>query len=609
MEIRDQVLTRQDAAQRYLNTKKDLWKEYEALFHGYLMDDLSQNTKSQVFDPILSTLAIDRSARVMAQLPTGKLKAISKNDELSAKLMNLTIDKYIIPNANSQFDFLTKLRMTDLYSNIYGNFFTMIDWNIKKNGYVGPDMWLIPIRDVFPQVGAVSVADSDYIIVRTWRPITFFEDIARQKEFKNAGKIYNILKERSGDKDQRTTDDKTKREEEEYPDETPAEKKGYFEVLSQYEGDRWVDIVPAAGNVSVLRDIKNPHENGELPICNKYSIPLLDDFMGMGDFERGKPMQYLDNSLWNLYLDSVKVSIFPPVLIDKDKVSDQSSIKWAAAAKWIMKNGGAVQGAQVLNLTPQGTNTFSSVKQFVSASLLNMFGTTDTAVTEQSDPGFGKTPQALKMQARRENARDNVDRFYMEQFLNQVMKKMVNLMSKKQSSALQIRMFEDEIEELKRAYPEEQQAEVDEMYNSESGKLTINKKKTGSILYDYEIVSGSTYVADQEKQQENLLQLFTLAGNPQTYQFMQQALLNEGKELRVGELLKRIISNSGIKDWSKILIDKTDQEIIKENDTKFRIALAQAGGLNNIPPQPQEVPQETPTGSYEQPGIETEQLI
>jgi hypothetical protein len=609
MEIRDQVLTRQDAAQRYLNTKKDLWKEYEALFHGYLMDDLSQNTKSQVFDPILSTLAIDRSARVMAQLPTGKLKAISKNDELSAKLMNLTIDKYIIPNANSQFDFLTKLRMTDLYSNIYGNFFTMIDWNIKKNGYVGPDMWLIPIRDVFPQVGAVSVADSDYIIVRTWRPITFFEDIARQKEFKNAGKIYNILKERSGDKDQRTTDDKTKREEEEYPDETPAEKKGYFEVLSQYEGDRWVDIVPAAGNVSVLRDIKNPHENGELPICNKYSIPLLDDFMGMGDFERGKPMQYLDNSLWNLYLDSVKVSIFPPVLIDKDKVSDQSSIKWAAAAKWIMKNGGAVQGAQVLNLTPQGTNTFSSVKQFVSASLLNMFGTTDTAVTEQSDPGFGKTPQALKMQARRENARDNVDRFYMEQFLNQVMKKMVNLMGKKQSSALQIRMFEDEIEELKRAYPEEQQAEVDEMYNSESGKLTINKKKTGSILYDYEIVSGSTYVADQEKQQENLLQLFTLAGNPQTYQFMQQALLNEGKELRVGELLKRIISNSGIKDWSKILIDKTDQEIIKENDTKFRIALAQAGGLNNIPPQPQEVPQETPMGSYEQPGIETEQLI
>lgn len=609
MEIRDQVLKRQDAAQRYLNTKKDLWKEYEALFHGYLMDDLSQNTKSQVFDPILSTLAIDRSARVMAQLPTGKLKAISKNDELSAKLMNLTLDKYIIPNANSQFDFLTKLRMTDLYSNIYGNFFTMIDWNIKKNGYVGPDMWLIPIRDVFPQVGAVSVADSDYIIVRTWRPITFFEDIARQKEFKNAGKIYNILKERSGDKDQRTTDDKTKREEEEYSDETPAEKKGYFEVLSQYEGDRWVDIVPAAGNVSVLRDIKNPHENGELPICNKYSIPLLDDFMGMGDFERGKPMQYLDNSLWNLYLDSVKVSIFPPVLIDKDKVSDQSSIKWAAAAKWIMKNGGAVQGAQVLNLTPQGTNTFSSVKQFVSASLLNMFGTTDTAITEQSDPGFGKTPQALKMQARRENARDNVDRFYMEQFLNQVMKKMVNLMSKKQSSALQIRMFEDEIEELKRAYPEEQQAEVDEMYNSESGKLTINKKKTGSMLYDYEIVSGSTYVADQEKQQENLLQLFTLAGNPQTYQFMQQALLNEGKELRVGELLKRIISNSGIKDWSKILIDKTDQEIIKENDTKFRIALAQAGGLNNIPPQPQEVPQETPTGSYEQPGIETEQLI
>ena len=32
-----------------------------------------------------------------------------------------------------------------------------------------------------------------------------------------------------------------------------------------------------------FRDIKNPHDNGELPVVCKYSIPLIDDFMGMGE--------------------------------------------------------------------------------------------------------------------------------------------------------------------------------------------------------------------------------------------------------------------------------------------------------------------------------------
>ena len=45
----------------------------------------------------------------------------------------------------------------------------------------------------------------------------------------------------------------------------------------------------------------NPHQNGELPVVCKYSIPLLTDIFGMGDFERGKSMQYTLNSLWNLY--------------------------------------------------------------------------------------------------------------------------------------------------------------------------------------------------------------------------------------------------------------------------------------------------------------------
>ena len=558
MGLKETILTRKQAAEDYLSKKRSLWDEYENMFHGYVGDDLSQTAKSQIFDPKLSTLLLDRSARVMSQLPVGKVKAISKNDEGASRVMNLMIDKYILPNANAQFDFLTKTRMIDLYSNLYGNYFGLIDWVVRDDGYVGPDMWLINIRDVFPQVGAISIEDSDYIIVRSWKPLSWFEGLGKNKTFKNISKVVNKLKDKSGDKSARGSVSKSTRENVDYSSDVPAKGKGYFEVLSMYEKDRWTDFVPSAEEF--IRDSKNPHDNEELPVVNKYSIPLMDDFMGMGDFERGASMQYGINSLWNLYLDAVKVSIFPPVLLDADKIADASSIKWASAAKWLMKNGGAAVGARTLNLTPQGINTFSNTYQAMTASILNMFGTTDTSISEKVDPGLGKTPQALKMQAQRENARDNVDRFYMEQFLTKVIKKFVNMMSNKATGNVTFRMFEDEIKEIEKAYPD-----VKDMYDEKSGKISVDKSKFGSIIYDYEIVSGSTYAVDQKEQQKNLINLLTVLtenmqqGPEGVTSPMIESLRAEGKEVSIGELFTRILANSGIQDWDKIVFDNQEE--------------------------------------------------
>lgn len=596
---KNKILERKDAAELYLNTKRSLWDEYENIFFGKPFDQGSQNAKSKVFDHKLSTLVLDRAARVMAQIQTGKVKAISKNDEGASRLMNLIHDKYVIPNAKSQFDFLTKCRMVDLYSNVYGAFFVMVDWDVRSNGYAGPDMWLIPIRDVFPQVGATSVEDSDYIIVRTWQPLSWFKDNRKNKQFKNMSKVINTLAQKPGDKQSKDTKATSQREQDAYPSSSQeARGQGYYEILSMYEKDKWVDYVTAAD--TEIRERKNPHEDNELPVVAKYSIPLIDDFMGIGDFERGKSMQYATNSLWNMYLDSVKVSIFPPTLINKDSIADQSSIKWGAAARWLMKNntGGLGNAAQVLPLSPQGTNTFNNVYQVVTSSLLNMFGTSDTAVSEKVDPGFGKTPQALKMQAARENARDNVDRFYMEQFLTSVGKKFVNLMSKKQASAVKIRMFDEEIQELATQFPE-----IEQMFDKKTGKLSIEKSKTGSIIYDYEVVPGSTYAVDQQQQQQNLMTFLNLLmQNAQMGQNgitspMIMALEKEGKTAQLGELITRILSNSGITDWDKIITDTNagnggqnlpnPEEVVGQMENIFQNALQNMGQpMNGIPETP-----------------------
>lgn len=574
-ELKGIIKDRYNAANDYLADKRVLWQEYEKIFNNSLGDELSDTAKSRVFDPKMPTFVIERSARVMSQLPSGKIKPISRNDQALSILMNLILEKYVLRNANAQFDFLTKLRLMDMYSNIYGNFFGLVDWDVKRNGYIGPDLWLIPIRDVFPQVGAISVEESDYFIIRTWRSLEYFKGLKDKKNYKNIDLTVQLLEKKGADKDQKDSDDASHREDSAYPDAQSSKKDGFYEMYTMFEKDRWVDFVPAAD--TIIRDIKNPHETNEIPIVNKYSIPLIDDFMGMGDFERGKSMQYALNSLWNLYLDAIKMSIFPPVMLDKNGIVP-STIKWSPAAKWLLTKMGS---AQVLNLTPQGIQSFNNTKQSIDASLLNIFGTSTTQVTADTDPGFGKTPQALKMQAQREDARDNWDRYYMEKTLENIMRKFVDLVSHKQTGAIKVRLFDEEIKSLTSKYPD-----LKEMYDEDKGQLIIDKKRIGNTIFDYEIVSGSTYAVDQQKQLQSLVQLLGVL--PQ----YEQQLVNEGKKVNYGEFISRIMSNSGIQDWDKIVEevgeDEQGDQILDKDRAAFDQILQQmAGGVGQVPAQEQ----------------------
>jgi hypothetical protein len=574
----------------YLIQKRDKFDMVEKLFFGILSDSISNRTRNRVFDHKVSTMILESEARVMATTGVGKVKAISKNDQGSAALMNLILDKYIIPNANAQFPLIVKHRMMHRNSKIYGNSFALIDWDVKRNGYVGPDMWLLDIRNVFPQVGAVSLDDSDKILIRTYRPISFFESLKPQQGYKNIDKVITQLKKRSGNKQSRDDDQKTIRESNEYPNSNANKKAGYHEVLMMFERDRWSYAVPEV-DYEIIKDQKNPNDDGELPVVNKYGIPLADDFMALGDTERAKTMAYALNSSWNLALASAEMSLFPPVVINQDAVI-KSTIKRQAGANWLVR-GNINNVAQALQLSPQGIQTHQAVYGLANASLLNLFGTTDTTVSETVDSNFGKTPEALKQQSARMNARDNWDKFYVDLYMGQVNKKFINMMSKKQSSAVQIRMFAPEIRKLADQYPD-----MAEMYDETTGKLKINKSKTGSVLYDYEFVSGSSFATDQQKQLENLQQTFAWLSNPQVGPYVEQRLEKEGTTINFTKILTGILSKN-TENWDEMIITQEkdtpgaeqDQQIINQANEQFmQMVQGMQGeqGMTQIPPQPQD---------------------
>ena len=132
------------------------------------------------------------------------------------------------------------------------------------------------------------------------------------------------------------------------------------------------------------------------------------------------------------------------------------------------------------------------------------------------------------------------------------------------------------------------------------------------MLYDYEIVAGSTYAMDQQSQQKNLqmfLQLYLQSQTPNGNS-LEADLKASGYNLNFGELFKRIISMSGIQDWDKILEEQSqqekDQQILQTDAQKFQQVLQQVqGNMNGIPAQPSQpqagMPPQAPQGSQMSP--------
>jgi len=543
---------------------KSTLDDKEDMLIGKISDDLTLNTaKSRIFDPRLSTIVIERVARIAAKLPTGKAYATSKDDIGKNKLMNLLLERYVYKNANSQFDFLTKIRMVDLYSLVYGVQFALVDW-VDNDKYEGPDMWVLPIRDCFPQPGAVSIEESDWFQIATLKSLDWIESRKGLPGWKNIDQLLKEVKGTAGttrsDLDaERSTEIQRLRE----PNVAGDKKNPKVQIITEYQKDKWVTF--SAEHRLILREIDNPHKNHELPIVAKYSFPLMDSIYGLGEFERGKTLQFAINSLINLYMDGVKFSLYPPIQINEDGVVP-SSIKMAPAEKWLVDRPNV--DVQVTQLSPQGLNTFQSTYSFLIAALMNQGGTTDTSVSKETDISLGKTPEALKMIERRENSRDSWDRYMLEEFLLNVAKKFINLLSRNLKKPIALRLFGAEIEDLIEYYPDT--VETFDSFGKDKingrAEVTIKRSMLGT-KWDYIIDEGSTIRKDPEEEQKTLTDILKIALEGPT---LEMELNKRGQSLDVAELFRRWLSNR-IQDWNRIIVDQEIQPQMPQQQTEQQV--------------------------------------
>lgn len=529
------------------------WSEREALLLGHLEDQGSDNTKSKVNTQELTNIVYDGASRVMAQFPTGKIKPLSAENTGTAKSMDLVFHKYVIPNANSQFDFLTKLRLWDVYSRVYGSMPALVDY-VVTDDYVGPDMWLLNPRTFFPQAGVTNIMDMQYCFVDNEVTVEWLKAKLDSPDTWDTEAVQYVIEQaKGGGYDEKKEEDKTYAETE-YTDTKDFETGKYAKVklVTRYELNTWTTFAPTYDN-KIIRKIGNPHKNGKLPIVMKECYPLIDRIYGLAEFERGKTLQYAANSLVNLYLDGVKFSIFPPTISTKNGVvKDSMAFKPGAHWQEIIPNS-----IRQLDISPQGINTFTDTISYLKSSMLNMAATTDTSVSKQTDPGYGKTPEALKQQASREGARDSWDRFMMEQAIKEVFDRFIDMLSVRQEKPIPINLFGKELAEFKQLYPDEKI----HLYDG-SGNIEVAPEDLQGD-FEYIMDAGTTLKKDESVENETIRDLIMLAVRVPggLEQIAQTGKINFGdKQFDFGEAMKRFVITSGISDSDKIIREATPQE-------------------------------------------------
>lgn len=521
----------------------------EAMLVSQTYDDVSKETSNGITDGATTTIYLERSGRVVGQVPSGVMRAAGKKDAGKAELLDTVLQKYIIPNANAQYKFLAKQRMWQFYSSVYGFMIQFVDHHVAPTGYIGPDTWLISPRNFVPQSGRSSIRDMDYCHTITDVTATWIADLIEDVEegrddsgwdLDNLKKLYNAAKNNSlWEENPRDSFIARQRQ--------YTSKHGQIPLVTRFEtGEKgqWVSFVPYLGYLE-LRKTDNPHKTNRLPFFKKSCIPLFDSFYDLGDFQRSMPIQFAKDGLTNFYFEGIKMNIYPPTVVNANGV-----IKHTVD----MSPGSVIQETQPnsvrrLETSTAGLSTYQAATTQMQGALQGLAGTTNTTLNAEAamDPQFGKTPQALQMLAKQESTRDNLDRFYFEQEYEDMINYMLQVYINCSTEQTTVDLFSGEIADIiAQGYTDVlemlevngksmadwlKEVEADptkELPDAASAKLKVKPSVFKDLSIDYQLDDGTSKKEDNEDKKAAMDSWLGIVAKMQNEL---QTIRNQGEEI------------------------------------------------------------------------------
>lgn len=399
------------------------FNEADELFRSWL-DENKWPYDALLFDPRVFTFIFEKTSRLIANKPKGRLSPREGSDALSARINNSLLD-YQWDNANVGGSMLSKWSIMDINTRKYGAAFALCKWRYEKDShdkivFDGPDMQVLNNRDVAHDLSATAIENCNWFQVRQYVTIQDLQNVNDASRsgphYKNLQKLKDTVRfnEQNGSVsnggDSRGTNWISRNRSISGLEQDPVGKDDVFktiEIVTEYRRDRWITFAPKHG--VILRDIANPYENNEIPIVMLRYYSVDDDLYGLSEIEPIKGIQKAINALLCQYVDEINQKLYSPIAVGPGV--RQHTLEWGKGARWIMNN--PLQDFRLVESKSNAAQYFQNTYSVLVAAMMNALGESSLGITNTQPYQTDKTATEVKALQLQRNARDQYNQIFL----------------------------------------------------------------------------------------------------------------------------------------------------------------------------------------------------
>ncbi len=399
------------------------FNEADELFRSWL-DENNWPYDALLFDPRVFTVIFEKTSRLIANKPKGKLNPREGSDVMTARINNQLLD-YQWDQANIGGTMISKYALMDMNTRKYGASFGLCTWRYELDNkgnvvFDGPEMKVLNNRDTAHDLTATSIENCNWFQVRqyvTWQDLKNVNDQRSKPIYKNLDKLKVSLdnleaeaQKTGGGGDTRSVNWMSRNRAIAGLETDPIGKDYTFktiELITEYRRDRWITFARKHG--VVLRDIPNPYENYELPITMLRYYQIDDDLYGLSEIEPIKGLQKAINALLCQYVDEINQKLYTPIAYGPGV--KQHTLEWGKGARWSMQN--PMTDFRLVESRSNAAQYFNNTYSVLVAAMMNALGESSLGVSNVQPYQKDKTATEVKALQLQRNARDNFNQIFL----------------------------------------------------------------------------------------------------------------------------------------------------------------------------------------------------
>ena len=505
---------------------------------------------ARVSDGTTASLIRKTPKRIIQQLPTGVVSSDDDNDWLPIVAEFILLNK-IIPYANSDYDLIQKFWSTVENGLVVGGQAVYTPF-LKRGREFTTDASLVYWGDIFFQPGKKSFYDCDYFFMRSWwQPETIDQILEADKKIaeeaeKNGGEYTSTwdakaLQEVKKDITTKDAEARTRAEEK-----LGIDSSGIEVVMGFQKGVGAIFYTGCPADEgedgTIVRRKKNKDPRGLPPVDYFYSDVDGSNPFGRSVIEIVGGMQNMIDADMRAYKFNRALGLAPPVLVYGNVDTTQAIYE---ANALVDMGDDPKNRIEPLSVDTSAIANYPNIYALNKTQLYALFnsGGDTTVSAEVGNPGFGKTPTALKQQKELMSADDNYIRKNFESFFENWAETAINVYFAEREGVEELQLDRKTADKLREL---EKEGKLEDGFVDSNNKVRIDYSSATPALH-FRVDASTSKLNGQSEQLEALQLLLQIAATPSLSQIIPQE--------KLAACWNKIVANSGVEDSEDLTVD------------------------------------------------------